>query len=486
MSQLTRIFILISPLFLFNNINAQEQLGLRLGNYAGINGVSLNPTAGINNPLGWDVNIVSASSFVANDFAFIRDASVSSTLRNAKTIGPAPETKIEYPVKATKYLDFYNRPQDKYFSTAHAVVLPSVQFNLASGHSFGVFLQQRAAVTTRQIPIVADPYVQQDIPTGKRIDLPPFTIAGMTWGELGFNYAYQKGDATEGGLSFGINVKLLRGNQGFFIQNLEGTAFTRITKDSLRIDAINSKFGYTNNFTDKLLSNNGSGLGIDLGAQFVVGAGESDARPYLFRIGVSVMDIGRVQLRNNTEIHAIKLTEPLKMDAKDFKNLNPNDPITDALTRFNQKAYGKTDSTRQGNYFAMNLPTAFSLQADAAIMENVFVHALLVQRMPMPGYYISRDNVLAITPRFESRWWSASLPLSILNYQQVRLGLAARFAFLTLGTDHLGSLLGQKQLSGTDFYMALKINPFGLGKLGEGGGFGSSNGGGKAAKCYRF
>jgi hypothetical protein len=94
--------------------------------------------------------------------------------------------------------------------------------------------------------------------------------------------------------------------------------------------------------------------------------------------------------------------------------------------------------------------------------------------------------ILAVTPRFESHWWGASLPLSILNYEQVRVGLAARLAFFTIGTDHLLSFLGQKKLSGTDFYLSLKINAFNLGRLGSNGGFGSGNSSGRNAKCYRF
>ena len=486
MSQLAKFLSFFVSFFLINKIIAQEQLGLRLGNYVGISGISLNPTAGVNNPLGWDINIVSAGSFIANDFAFIRNASVSSASNNASTLGFAPETKIDYPVKATQYLDFFNRPHDKYFSTTNFLTLPSVQLNFESGHSFGIFLGQRAAVVTRDVPIVADPYQQQNIVLGQRIEIPPLKITGMTWSELGFNYAYQLGNNTEGGLSFGINVKFLRGNQGFFVENLDGTAVTRLTKDSTRVDALNVKAGFTNNFADKVLSNNGSGLGIDLGAQFTMGSGESDDRPYLCRINAALIDLGRISMRNNTEVHALKLTEPLKVDTKDYQNLDPNDPSGDVLRRFNQKVFGRADSTYQGNYFAMNLPSALSLQGDFAIIENVFVNALLVQRLPMPGNTLSRDNILAVTPRFESRWWGASLPLSILNYEQVRVGLAARLAFFTIGTDHLLSFLGQKKLSGTDFYLSLKINAFNLGRLGSNGGFGSGNGGGKNTKCYHF
>lgn len=485
MFQLTKTILLFSCLFVSNKLISQEQLGLRLGNYAGISGVTLNPTAGVNNPLGWDVNIVSTGAFFANDYIFVKNASIPSFFRNIMTIGPAPETKITVPSKPTQFYDFFNRPSDKFFSSAVFVGLPSFQLNLASGHSFGVFMRERMGLTTRQIPIIADPY-EQKIPLGLRYEVPPFVVSGMAWGELGFNYAYQMGSEAEGGLSFGINAKILRANQGFFLENLDGTAFTRITKDSARVDALNVRGGFTHNFMDKPLSNNGSGFGFDIGAQFVLGSGESDARPYLFRVGASLLDIGHINFTKHTEMHAIKTTEPLKVETKDYQNLDPDHPEEDILRRFNQSMYGKSDSTFQGNYFGLGLPTALSLQGDVAITENFFVNGLLIQRIQMSDFALSRDNVLAVTPRFESQWLGVSLPLSILNYSQVRLGFAARLAFLTIGTDHLMSLLGQKRLTGTDVYVALKINAFTIGKLGENGGFWSSKTGRRNAKCYRF
>lgn len=486
MSQLTKFFLLFASLLFNNNLFSQEQLGLRLGNYSGINGVTLNPAAGVNNPLGWNVNVVSFSSFVANDFAFIRDARVSSFLLNLSTLGPAPETKITVPTKSTQFIDFFNRPRDKFFSMSHFLSLPSFQVSLENGHSFGLFWGQRVAVVTRDIPIIADPYVQKDITLGTLNKVPPLIITGMTWGELGFNYAYQLGDETERGLSFGVNVKLLRGNQGFFVQNFEGTSVTRLTKDSTRVDAVNVKVGFTNNFTDKILSNNGLGLGVDIGAQFVLGSGESDDKPYLFRLSASLLDLGHVNFSKNTDVHTLKLTEPLKIDTKDYLNLDPKDPEGDALRRFNQKTFGKADSSLQGHFFSMGLPSAFSLQGDLALNENFFLNGLIIQRLSMSNYTISRDNLLALTPRFEAQRWGASLPLSFLNYRQVRLGLAARLAFLTIGTDHLLSFLGQKELSGSDFYLSFKINPLTLGKFGSDGGFGRGRSGGKDVKCYRF
>lgn len=484
-SKIIHPFTFIFTFFLFQNAAAQVQLGLRLDNYAGVNGITLNPTAGIHNPLGWHVNIVSAGSFFSNDYAFIRNSNVISTLKNAENISFPPEAGIDFSRKSDYVMDFSQRNQVKYVSTAHFVTLPSLQINLENGNSFGLFFQQRAALVSRNIPILADPYAMQKMGLNVRTAIPSFNITGATWGEMGLNYAHNFGSDTEGGLSVGATLKVLRPNQAFFVQNREGTAVTRLTKDSTRVDAVNVGVGLTTNFNDNALNSNGLGVGLDIGATFVLPTGEWDERPYSVRMSAAILDIGRFSLSKNAQIHEVKLTEPLKIDAADYQNLDLNDPTTDALNRFSRSTFGQPNATLRGNNFALSLPTSFVLQADFAVLPTFFINGLLVQRLPSANRGLSRDNVLAITPRFETRWFGASAPLSILNYQQVNLGLAARLAFLTIGTDNLGSFLGQKRLYGTDIYVALTINAFKIGKLG-GGKNSYRGGGGKEAKCYRF
>ena len=67
---------------------------------------------------------------------------------------------------------------------------------------------------------------------------------------------------------------------------------------------------------------------------------------------------------------------------------------------------------------------------------------------------------MVVSPRYETRWFGASIPVSLYNWEKVNYGLALRLGFLSLGTDNLGSMIENKDFSGSDFYVALKINPF--------------------------
>jgi hypothetical protein len=304
----------------------------------------------------------------------------------------------------------------------------------------------------------------------------------MVWQEMGLNYARRFG--INGEWAWGASLKYLQGHHAFFLENLAGTAVTRVTKDSTRVDVLNARAGFTDNTARDLLPNNGLGLGLDIGVSLTIETGDMDERPYLLRGGISVMDIGSVRFTNNAQVHALNTNQPFSMDTKDYLNLDPNNPPADFIRRFNQKTVGKADSSFVANTFQMALPTGISIQTDLALIEKVFIGGLIVQRLPMGANPLLRDNILAVTPRFESRWLSASLPFSLLNYRQFQVGFAARFAFLTIGSDDIASLFGQKRLNGSDFYMALKINAFRTGRF-NWQGFGGGSGG-RTTPCYRF
>ena len=123
------------------------------------------------------------------------------------------------------------------------------------------------------------------------------------------------------------------------------------------------------------------------------------------------------------------------------------------------------------------------MQADYALVPYVYLNGLLVQRVPFGNVSLSRGNLLAFTPRFEHRWFSAALPISLYNYSDMRVGAAVRLAFFTIGSENLGSIIGNDNFTGTDLYFALRINPFSLG-FGNWGGWSSRRG--KNVKCYEF
>ena len=149
----------------------------------------------------------------------------------------------------------------------------------------------------------------------------------------------------------------------------------------------------------------------------------------------------------------------------------------DSLVRqLSQDVLGHVNASHTGSAFNVWLPTALNLQADYAVGYDIYIHALLSQGIPIGKQQLRRGSLLSFGPRLERRWWGVNVPLSWYNWQDFRFGMSVRLAFLTLGTDDLGSLIGKKSFDSTDFYLSLKVNPFSLSK-----GYKKSD-----IKCYEF
>jgi hypothetical protein len=73
---------------------------------------------------------------------------------------------------------------------------------------------------------------------------------------------------------------------------------------------------------------------------------------------------------------------------------------------------------------------------------------------------IYAPNIEALTPRYESRWFMAALPVSLYNKSDLHVGLSLRLGVLTIGSDDLESLFIPGKLAGTDLYMGLRLSNF--------------------------
>ena len=472
-------------LFLKTFAFGQAQLGLRLDNFAGVNALALNPSAGATAAFGWDINLAGVGASLGNNLLFVGSASVGGVLAHTGLIGAANSVQFQTNTQNLYFYDFFNQPHEKFFVSSVFAALPSAQFNFENGTSFGFSLAERAAFGSFDIPLIADAYFQQKILRGEKRFVPPLRVMGASWGEFGLNFSKKILDDTKGSLTVGATVKILTAQQGVFLENFDGTAVTRLSKDSTILHALNTTVGFTDNFQHNLFGNNGGGWSFDIGATWTLGGNaDYESKPYDWRFGVALLDVGVLNFSKNAQVHDLKFNEPKLFITKDYNRLDLDNPEVDFINRFNEKILNNPNGSLRGTAFSMRLPMTLSLQADYAATDAVFINATLIQRLPTGYFTLPRANLLAVTPRYETRWLGASLPLSMVEWRQIHVGLAVRLAYLTFGSDNLLSFLGEEKLSGTDFYIALKINPSQVGKLRIGSVGGGS--GGKTGNCYRF
>lgn len=175
--------------------------------------------------------------------------------------------------------------------------------------------------------------------------------------------------------------------------------------------------------------------------------------PYLYKIGLSVIDIGNVKF------------DPVLYAGYDFNtydwyqyaNTNANeDNPTDLFAP--QEPDIDNGVVRHPN--KIRLPTFVSAQFDYNVWASrVYVNATIVQGFSVSDkkFGLRHANSLSITPRYESYWVDFALPVSLYEYKYPQLGASLRLGPLTIGTDKLINWLFKSRIYGADIYVYLKI-----------------------------
>ncbi|KAA3632520.1 MAG: hypothetical protein DWQ02_14625 [Bacteroidetes bacterium] len=472
------------------SLSAQEQLGFHTDNYSGINSVLLNPAGHANTPFNWDINLVEGAFFIENnyfDLTPFRLLDVNDVTIDDFQYGPEVKDPAELPPGAI-IQDFVDDGRKRYANIAGHVMGPSFFVRINESSTIGLTTNFRVAGSGAGITDNLSYYTYFDQPLFEGFQVDKFSLGFMSWGEIGLNYMHQV-EVNGGDLAVGATLKYLNGYEGAFLYSDRDFLLTKLPGDTLSGNSVSFNYGYTSSNLDMetvSLQKNGSGVGIDLG--FVYTA-KDYGDGYLWKIGVSLLDVGKVTFNQNAKEHLTTSDDLVVLATEGFQNIENLEDFESKLGLFSDQVLGDSSLSYLDGEFSMWLPSAISVQADYQFTQNVFVNATFVQGIPLGGVGVRRGSLLGITPRFEHRWFGAALPLSIYNWQDARLGLAARVAFFSVGTSNLGSVFGRNTFTGTDIYFAVKLNPFDL-NLG-----GGSRGGNKnrkrgrstrGVKCYEF
>jgi hypothetical protein len=216
-----------------------------------------------------------------------------------------------------------------------------------------------------------------------------------------------------------------------------------------------------------------------------------DEGNYDWKLGLSFLDIGSAKFKEDAEVHRVKSALSFTMSKDDLLGLTASTATTEIFRRISTRALGAAGRTQVGEQFEIALPTAMSLQGDVRLSSladgNFYVGGVLMQRLVQRGARVlTRPNMLVVAPRWETRWFSAMMPLSLTEWRKFNVGLSGRLAFLVIGTDNLLSFFKQSELSSGDLYIGIKINPFSKGRWNATDGGGGMRGGRKKVDCYRF
>lgn len=464
-------------------LSAQEQLGIRLDNFSGINATLLNPAGHAATPFSWDVNLLEGAQFISNNYAYLSPFKLGDFFNGTEELefyfGPDLTAEKPLPPGGRK-VDFFTNNRPRYAHINTSVLGPSFYVRLGQQHTLGLLTRVRAAGTTQGLTPNLAYYQYDSQPFFEAFNVSDFKMAMMAWNEIGLHYALQVPQANNN-MTLGITLKANQGYEAIYLHNAQPFQLTKLPGDSLSGSPINFSFGFTDgnlNAEDYQLTKNGAGWGLDIGVVFTDG----DEDGYNWKWGAALLDIGQIKFNNNAQQHKVKTPGAITIGTDVYHAFDEANDLDDVIHVFSEQTLQDSFASLAGNEFAVWLPSALSLQLDRRITPIAYINATLVQGFSLGEAAIHRGSLLAVTPRIEHRWFSASLPVSLYQWQHLRLGLALRLAFFTIGTEHLGSIIRKSDFYGTDVYAAIKVNPF---SFGGGKNRSRSSGAHKASKNHR-
>ena len=452
-------------------LRAQEMLGIVNSSYAGITGTMINPAVTVTSPYYLDINILAVDVFVENNYVYLAKEEYLFSRFFSKN--------PEFPTHGTDNnmiaYDYYNKKDKKAYANVR-VLGPS--FALTFGkHSFGLVTGARAVMSAKNIPYELAKfgfeqfeYIPQfDI---NYIDNRNIYNAQLAWAEIGFNYSYV---FKQQGLDYwaaGLTVKNLQGYGGAYV-NTETADYVMLEHDTLIVHSLTGEAGYSlpidyvTNELDRSPLFRGKGIGFDLGIIYEKKKRSSQNTyfnklcaqnyvPYHYKIGVSLLDIGRVRFKENAEVLVFDDVSTYwpGISRVEYSNMHN---LTELLSN---QFYGNPTEIIQGNEIKIALPTAISIQADVNYRNNWFVNGTLVYPIQLSKTGLIRPVLFAITPRYQTNFFEASLPLSLYDWTKPRIGLSARFGGFYIGTEKLSAYFHYTDFTGIDFYMGIKVSLF--------------------------
>ncbi len=469
-----RIFnYILSVLFLASLpglASGQSMNGLIMSNYAGVNSIQVNPGAMLSSKNWLEIQLVGVGVFVQNNMLYQPGADYK--------FSHFFQGGYEWPTHSegfgTESRIFYTFDNKKPKSAFVNVRVNGPGAMLVWGkHAFAVTTAIRNVVSAHKIPYELANFIylglnyrpQQKI---NYQDNRPFSLTQMAWAEIGLSYAYEIYGRGFNRLDAGVSVRRLFGYAGLYVKakNMNYTVLDDSTFSIKNMDAemgMSMPVDYQTNQVSGATAFRGGGFGFDFGVtytrlekphqeQYFTKPCAQKYEDYLYRVGVSLIDVGGIRFNSNAQ----KLAIDNRSSYWDQVNRIKFRSIDQFIDTISYKFYGDTNSARVSDKFTLWLPSALSVQFDYHLTKYTYVNASLIYPVSFANATVYRPAELTLTPRYESRWLEVSLPISLYDWYLPRVGLAVRVYGFTIGCDKLGGFFDFNDFTGIDIYFSIK------------------------------
>ncbi|HLN53247.1 MAG TPA: DUF5723 family protein [Lentimicrobium sp.] len=438
--------------------------------WAGTNSTIINPSLPVLSPLYLDINLVSANVSVENNYIYI-PASENKFRRffnNSYLNGNEGASTFE-----KFYFDYYT-PETKSGFINVRVTGPSASLILGR-NAFGFHTAVRSITSVQDIPGPLAKFLYEGMYWPEQHNIRylhenKMSIANLSWAEIGFNYSHIFRIRNKDIWSGGFTLRKLSGYGGAVIFS-DHIDYMMQGSDTLVIYDIDAEGGYSlpldynSNLFDKDEYSRGDGFGMDIGITFEKKKSPpgwvnrfskpctQHFTPYKYRIGLSLLDIGRITFKENARSFRVDDGSLFWPGLRGINNTTVSAMEDSISTHF----FGNHDDLVTGDRFSMDLPAVLSSQIDYNLNGNWYATSVVI--VPISDKRTSlRPPEIIGGLRVETRDVTFGINASVLDWSAFRLGFFGRYEWFFVGTDNILSFLQVKDYTGTDIFAGLKIS----------------------------
>jgi hypothetical protein len=240
-----------------------------------------------------------------------------------------------------------------------------------------------------------------------------------------------------------MDFKYTAGKDSFYVSNADlSFASNIVTGRTAVFDGLNTSNLLNNMFGET----EGGGFGADIGATYTRYVGGDEEDGHKLTASVSIVDIGAINYKKDN--YTLYVTgEGYLSGAKlsDYKN------NYDSLKAYARRQHFLADTGTSAT--KVHMPTALIISGDYQVYNHFYVNALYVANLiNRQNFGNSVYNQLTVTPRYDSKIFSAGLPITYNSLaNDLKLGLGMRLGGFFMGSDDMLALFSSNQY-GFGFY----------------------------------
>lgn len=461
-----------------NQLYAQENIGMSSGNYAGVTGVWYNPASIADSRYKFDINIIGINSYFNNNYLLVKNgAFVRRLFRKEPYNGSFDAVKNDL---LQEQLPVNGKVYGRVESNIHF----PLSFMATTGKRSAIAITMNNRTINKVDNLNTDlarsffGELRDSTLYGKNMQLDSTQYNFLNWQEVGFTYSRVMMSSKHHLLKMGVTLKWLGANAAAYIQTDNAIVSFRDSQTlSLRTPLMhyartaNADIGQ---FNRRDIFNNieDQTFGWDAGLVYEFRAKvkkfryvdeenneeqRRDLNKYMFRIGLSLVDMGRFTLNK----------KPLTNDfSANIVNWNFSDVHASNLSDFD------TALAKQVNYIP-GASSTFTYRLPAALIANFDLHLFggfyinVAAKAPFESFkkttdtYISANKWVAITPRFEGKFFGIYVPVT-RAYNRTNIGATVKLGPVYLGSNNLAQILSNPSSYEADFHAGVRLSiPYG-------------------------